>query len=99
MPTPAGQIIDKELGAEYTANYRATGETTLAQVVDVDLIKTLINQEGAKYLRMYYALKDGKKTLVIVAADASENDMLDVVVDDTWTCPPHCGAANILNGL
>ena len=48
---------------------------------------------------MYYGVDPAtrQQELVLVAADADENDILDLVVDNTIPCPSHCGESNDLN--
>ncbi len=56
----------------------------------------LLSRPDAEYLRYYHARdKEGKRTLVLVAADATGNDLLDagsMVLDQHWPCPPYCPA-------
>jgi hypothetical protein len=40
---------------------------------------------------------EGVPQLVLVGADAAENDMLDVIVEVGIGCPPRCASKNALN--
>ena len=62
-------------------------------------LNDLLNQSGAKGIRVYYGIDPAtrEQELVFVAADAAENDILDLVVDNTIPCPSHCGESNDLN--
>lgn len=56
------------------------------------LIRQLCDQAGAEGVRMYLGVNDeGGPTLVLVAVEASGNDMTDgAVMDYAWPCPPLC---------
>lgn len=57
-------------------------------------ILSLLSRTDAQFLRYYHARdNDGKRTLVLVAADANGNDLLDggaQTLDQHWPCPPYC---------
>ncbi len=70
----------------------------LAHFVGINTLKQILDQPGCMGLRTYYALDaNGKKKLVLVAADANENDITAVVLDKGVDCPISCGANNTLN--
>ena len=50
----------------------------------------LMNQEGAKGLRIYNGLNDGQSTFVLVAVDKNGNDMLELILDRNVMCPNIC---------
>jgi hypothetical protein len=61
-------------------------------------LQELLDQEGCMGIRMYYGLDEhGKKELVLVGADADQNDMTELVADLSMPCPSICGVANALN--
>ena len=69
-------------------------------------INAILNQPGCVELRYYFMLKDQSKpneiTVVFVGVDAKGNDLVtlnNVLKDSVVTCPPNCGAGNILNHL
>jgi len=92
-----GQITVKE-GSAMTAAYRQNNpDDPLGHFFGKDILQQILNQDGCQGIRMYYAENgDGGKELVIVGADADENDILDLVADVSRPCPP-CGQANPLN--
>ena len=59
----------------------------------------LLAQSGCVGVRYYYGRKtEGQETLVFVGVDKEGNDLIQgVVLEDTFWCPPFCGAANVLN--
>ncbi|MBC8757366.1 hypothetical protein H2O64_22040 [Kordia sp. YSTF-M3] len=61
-------------------------------------------EAGITNMRGYLGIDgEGENHLLIVAVDASGNDMIDeangqFVYDHTLPCPQQCGKANVLNG-
>ncbi|MEO0405190.1 MAG: hypothetical protein AAF193_09995 [Bacteroidota bacterium] len=62
-----------------------------------DKIMELLNQTDAKGIRYYFAQKGDKMSLVMVAADSSENDITANVLNDEMKNPPYTGNTNPLN--
>jgi len=94
-----GGSISLTTGAALTAEYRKQnpGETK-GHFFGKDILHDLLNQQGCMGIRMYYGLdEDGNKELVLVGADANENDMTALVADLSMPCPGVCGNANVLN--
>jgi len=93
-----GGAITVRLGGTMTANYRTNNPgQRLGHFFGKDILNQILDQNGCMGIRMYYAEDDdGNKELVIVGADAEENDMLDLVADISCPCPP-CGDSNALN--
>jgi len=93
-----GKAISLEVGADLTSNYRNNNPgAQLGHFFGKDILNDILDQEGCMGIRMYYAEDDdGNKQLVIVGADGSENDMLDLIADFSSPCPP-CGSSNDLN--
>lgn len=83
-----------------TAAYRLANPGTIkGRFFGRDILEELLAQEGCMGIRIYYGLDDDAiPQLVLVGADANENDMLDLVVDTSTPCPDQCGSANPLNG-
>jgi len=47
---------------------------------------------------MYHGIDNNKKNLVLVGADADENDMVGgVLLENAVTCPTTCSSSNSLN--
>lgn len=93
-----GQITLSE-GADMTAKYRDNNPNELkGHFFGKDILKQILNQEGCMGIRMYYGIDDDEeKALVIVGADANEDDMTDLVADISMPCPNRCGSSNSLN--
>lgn len=96
--TEGGQIT-LEQGADMTGKYRDNNPGKLkGHFFGKDILRNILSQEGCMGIRMYYAEDSkGEKALVIVGADASENDMTELVADISMPCPSRCGSSNGLN--
>lgn len=96
--TEGGQITLQQ-GADLTAQYRAENPNEIkGHFFGREILTQLLQQNGCKGIRMYYGVdKTGKKELVLVGADANEDDILDLVADLSLPCPGVCGNANVLN--
>lgn len=97
-----GSLIDLKDGAQMTATYReAQPGNNLCIFFGSDMLKELMDQDGAMGLRFYFAHgNDGKMTLVTVAASAAGQDMLEKVGDAGIRCPDACCADSPLgNGF
>ncbi len=95
-----GAPIELDKAASWTANYRnANSQGIKAHFFGKDILNEILAQEGCEGIRIYYALDDdGTQQLILVGADASENDMVDgVVADYSRPCPNVCGVSNSLN--
>lgn len=91
-----GAPIALEKAAEWTANYRASVPegTTKAHYIGKDGLNEILTQDGCMGIRIYYAIDDnGKKQIVLVGANADENDMTELVYDATLPCPHICDNA------
>lgn len=93
-----GAPISVSRGAELTKNYRSANPgARKGHFFGREILLQILAQEDCMGIRMYYGQDaDGQKELVIVGADASENDMLNLVADISSPCPP-CGGLNALN--
>ena len=87
--------------AAWTKNYRDASGTgaTIAHFFSKAAIKAILDQENCVGIRMYYALDpDGKKHLILVGADANENDLYQgKLAERSKGCPSYCSSANPLN--
>lgn len=94
-----GGEITIEQGANMTENYRNSHPEGLkGHFFGRDILEKILKQEGCVGIRMYYGLdEDDVQALVIVGADADENDMTGLVADISTPCPSRCGASNDLN--
>jgi hypothetical protein len=66
------------------------GKNKLAQI---------LNQEGCMGIRYYHGInKDGEPVIILVGADAEENDLYDgELLDFSEPCPTRCSENNPLN--
>lgn len=96
--TEGGPINTEDAGA-LTSNYRTANPGDVkGAFYGKDIIEAILAQEGCMGIRIYYGLdKNGNKELVLVGAEAGENDLLELVADHGIKCPAHCGVANSLN--
>lgn len=95
-----GETISLTTASGFTENYRDEAGTgaTLGHFIGRDLIEDILDQTGCMGIRMYYGIDgDGNKVLILVGANGDEDDMLDIIVDRTVSCPPRCGSTNALN--
>lgn len=94
-----GAFITLAAGADMTANYRNNPNGgKIAHFFGKDKLQDLIDLEGSMGIRFYYGVDDdGKQQLVAVAADANQNDILSLVLDQSKACPTWCSNKNELN--
>lgn len=67
-----------------------------------DIIERILRQPGCMGLRVYYALDHGQRHLLLVGADAHQNDQLPdtgqgIIAEMAVPCPNQCSAPNALN--
>lgn len=94
-----GSAIDIDDAGTLTENYRnANPSAVKGAFYGKDILKQILDQEGCMGIRIYYG-QDGRgnKELVLVGAEANEDDMLALVADNGTKCPTNCGAPNSLN--
>lgn len=84
-----------DLVGEFRDNYP---EEIKGVFLGKDVLSTLLNQEGAEGLRIYFGQKAsaGDFTVVVVAADCDENDMLNKIADQGVACPTNCSSTGSL---
>ena len=107
-----GTFISLTEGSTLTERYRAdylSGDAERkALFFGKEKLEDLLAQTGCQGLRFYFGAvekTDSGKTwteleLVIVGADANENDQLGAnhkILDSGRPCPPDCSTANALN--
>lgn len=88
----SGTMIDATSGAP--SGTRAADAGSLGGMFSKKAVLSLLSRADAQYLRYYHARDaSGKRTIILVAADASGNDLLDggaQTLDHHWPCPPYC---------
>ena len=96
-----GSVVTLAEASGWTANYRRTIPTgeIISQFVGRNKIMEILNQDDCMGVRIYYGIgDDGKKNLILVGAEADENDMVDgIIVERLFPCPPLCSGRNSLN--
>lgn len=94
-----GKAIDLSAGATLTENYRtAYPGQTISAFIGSNHITDLMDQTGAVGIRVYFGQEDGgENTIVMVAAKANEDDILDLIIDNAKREPPCTASANDLN--
>lgn len=95
-----GAAIELDTAVEWTARYRATGGAIRAHFFGRDILEEILAQEDCMGIRMYYGLdKDGVSQLILVGANADEEDLYEgVIADRTHLCPPACDLQSPLSG-
>lgn len=86
----------------YTATYRAQNPNGLkGHFFGREILNDILEQTGCEGIRIYYGINDdGEQALVLVGADANEDDMLGethTIGDYSIACPNRCGSSNALN--
>lgn len=93
--------IDLTDAEAWTENYRnsVTPGTTKAHFFGKNKLMTILNQTGCMGIRAYYAIdNNGDKQLVLVGANADEQDMYEgVILDRATPCPTSCDQNSPLN--
>lgn len=106
-PEPKDHTIDRQAAAAMVRRHRqqlppqaarpAKGE--YGGMFNKDQVLTLLQQQGAKYLRFYYGQNDqGERELILVAADEDMNDIQAMTLDGHYPCPPLCPEGGDLLG-
>ena len=94
-----GSLISAATAGQWTKNYRDAHPTWIkGHFFGKNKIGDLLRQTGSMGIRVYYAIDDsGVQQLIMVAAKANKDDMLEQVLDMSIPCPDQCGANNVLN--
>lgn len=94
-----GNPITLQQGSVLTNAYRkANPENTKAVFIGRENIEHLLASSQAMGIRVYFGKDtDGSNTIVMVAADSNEDDILDLIIDNGKKNPPYTGDANDLN--
>ena len=95
-----GEFIEMSEASGMTSDWQNGGNGPVkGGFLGVDKINELLAQPGAVGIRIYFGLDSasGEKTVALVAADAAENDITNLILDRWKPCPPKCGNPNGLN--
>src|SRR3989338_254636 len=93
-----GGLISLDTASQMTKAYRdANHGGRIAHFFGRDILEEILAQEECMGIRMYYGInEDGDRELILVGANASENDLLDLVADVSSPCPNLCSSPNKL---
>lgn len=96
-----GDFITLREGSEMTKRYRNTiqpGEV-IGVFMGKEKLKAILDQSECKGIRFYFAKNErNENTLVLVGADANQNDLVDgLIADNCPPCPNICSISNSLN--
>lgn len=96
-----GEVIGLDKASEWTANWRQmkNDSDSNAFFFGREKIKEILNQPDCMGIRIYFGVNDdGEKALILVGAEANEDDQIDgLIIDKAVPCPTMCGSANGLN--
>ncbi len=97
-----GEEFPIATAAEWTANYRTANPNGIkAHFFGKDILNAILSQTGCMGIRMYYALdENGVQQMILVGANASQNDLYDgVIAERARPCPTYCDSSSSpLNG-
>ncbi len=107
--------ISLSMAIDMTQRYRSEkpANAPICESFELASIQRLLATPGAAFLRIYYGQKEnGELDAILVAADASGNDLLPVeeteiiensnndgplILEDSFRCPPTCPPGSPLN--
>ena len=93
-----GTMITLDEGATLTHTYRTNNPgKSLGVFYGKEKLLELLNQPECMGIRVYYGEENRELQLVLVGADANQDDILDLVLDLGKRMPPYTGSSNVLN--
>lgn len=95
-----GKFINITEAGDMTAAWRNGNNGNIKAIFfGKDKLQQLLDQPGTVGIRMYFGKnEEGENSLVLVSADADENDMeTGKILDLGSPCPTKCGTPNPLN--
>lgn len=97
--TEGGAILLSK-AADYTKEHRDRNPgQLLGHFFGKDILNQILEQEGCMGIRMYYGMNpdNGNREIIIVGANAEQDDMTGLVADFSAPCPTKCSVSNSLN--
>lgn len=95
------KVISLADAMEWTGNYQdgLPQDAKRAHFYGKTKLMQILNQTGCQGIRIYRALDDlGVECLVLVGADADEQDMVNgIILEKGLSCPPRCSTGSGLN--
>lgn len=96
-----GSYISLETAAELTAAWRGGDNGDMkGYFYGKEKLQSLLDETGSEGIRIYFGeTSTGEKTLVLVAANSSKDDIITggKILDFGEPCPSQCGKRNDLN--
>ncbi len=93
-----GTMITLDEGAALTRTYRTNNpRKSLGAFYGKEKLLDLLNQPECMGIRVYFGEENRELQLVLVGADANQDDILDLVLDLGKRMPPYTGSSNALN--
>lgn len=69
----------------------------VSETFDVEILSAIIGQEGFASLRIYFGQKeDGSICTILVGVDSDGKEMVEIIAEDGYRCPPVCPESSIL---
>jgi len=97
-----GEGIPLELAKDWTKKWRESKnpEDANAFFFGREKLQEILNQNDCKGIRVYFGINDdNQKALILVGAEADENDQTTgLILDKGAICPPNCPNGGGLNG-
>lgn len=89
-----GKPISLEQAISWTSSFQkkmSLGQLN-SQFYGKNAIMSILKQEGCVGIRFYHGINDsGENVIILVGADANENDMTSgLIYQDGTKCPPRC---------
>ncbi|MDP1728449.1 MAG: hypothetical protein Q8M15_16815 [Bacteroidota bacterium] len=94
--------ISLQDASDLTKNYRDTqsgSDYIKGEFFGKTALLAVLNQDDCVGIRIYYGIdSDNIPKLVIVGADANEDDLTEgIIMEVGKLCPPYCSTSNLLN--
>lgn len=93
-------LIPLQTAVDWTSNWRrAFPNSVKAFKINIDEVNDMLKEVGTNSIRVYFGIDAGVEKLVLVAVDASGNDIINPTVngdqisgtyDFCQPCPPTC---------
>ncbi|QEC69307.1 hypothetical protein FRZ67_19080 [Panacibacter ginsenosidivorans] len=105
--------ISLQQAIELTTRYRNNHPADFPnyETFHIEAISQLISPAACSFLRIYFGRKeDNEVVLILVAADAQEQDLLpavgnsvvnadqNILIEDGYRCPQYCPSTSVLAG-
>lgn len=69
----------------------------VSETFNAEIVRAILDNTGCTGLRIYPGKKaDGSIVFVLAGADAQGNDLVEVLGEDGFRCPPFCAAEPII---